>query len=400
MSLLQSLPSGPTLRLSRDLVRTLKRGNPWVFQDALASTPDLPAGTHVALADKTGKVLGKGFYDPFSSLAFRMCALGPRQYLDDTWALKRLELAMELRSALIDPTVTTGYRLFNGEGDGIPGLVVDIYGDVGVLVLDGPAASAFWDASGIAEFVAQKLSLKSVYQRERVRGGPQGHNLWGPEPVEPVRFIENGLTFLVDVRKGQKTGFFLDQRDNRQRVRQLAAGRSVLNICGYTGGFSIYAFAGGATNVTTVDSAKPALSMAADNWYANTFPMRQHEPVDADMFEFLEQARTKQRRWQMVILDPPSFAPNRKVVDKAERAYISLIAAGANVTENDGILIAASCSSHITPERFTNLCEEGVSKARGRATLLGVYGQPADHPSPLALVPFRYLKFVVMRLER
>jgi len=400
MGLLEKITEGRPLKLKRDLVKTLKRGNPWVFADALTEQPDMIPGSHVALRGKDGKVLGRGFYDPFSNLAFRMCMLGQRAHLDNNWAVHRFERALSLREALIDPSETTAYRLINGEGDGMPGLVVDVYGSTAVMVLDGPASAGFWSADGIAERLNKRLGMRSVYMRQRVRGEAQGMPILGPEPVDPVRFKENGLTFVADVRKGQKTGFFIDQRDNRQRVRGLARGKSVLNICGYTGGFSVYAFAGGATEVTTVDRAKPALSMAADNWYANGFPMRSHEVVEADMFEFLEQSRVRQRRWNMVILDPPSFAPNKKSIPAAENAYIKLIAAGAQVTEGDGLLIAASCSSHVSPERFVELCQDGVGKARGRATLIGVYGQPMDHPAPLALEAFRYLKFVVMRFER
>ena len=400
MNVLGNTEQRLTLKLRRDLAKTLKRGNPWVFADAIDGAPTAPAGTRAILRNRDGRVLGQGFYDPTRHLAFRMCALGTQTTLDEAWALARLDRAAKLRQRFIDPSTTDGFRLVNGEGDGMPGLVVDVYGKAAVVVLDGPGAEAFWSALGVAHWTRERLGLKHVYQRFRVRGEAQGQSLVGDEPSAPVRFRENGITFMADLRRGQKTGFFLDQRDNRQRVRRLATGCSVLNICGYTGGFSVYAFAGGAHSVTTVDRARPALDMASMIWSANGFPGAAHEVVEADMFGFLEQAEAARRRWDVVILDPPSFAPSKKTVPAAEKAYVKLIAAGARVTQTGGLLIAASCSSHMTPERFVELCRDGVGHGRARATLLAVHGQPADHPAPLALDAFRYLKFVVMRLER
>jgi 23S rRNA (cytosine1962-C5)-methyltransferase len=203
----------------------------------------------------------------------------------------------------------------------------------------------------------------------------------------------------VDIIQGQKTGFFLDQRENRQLIRQVAAGRQTLNLFGYTGGFSVYAGLGGATHVTTVDLAGPALEAAQQNWQLNQLSPAAHETVKADGFEFLAQAAQQKRRWDLVIVDPPSFAHSRGDVEKAVGAYQSLIGAAAAITRPEGLLAAASCSSHIDLARFLAACEEGISQTRRRATILSITGQPADHPTPLPLPEFRYLKFVLMRVE-
>jgi 23S rRNA (cytosine1962-C5)-methyltransferase len=182
-------------------------------------------------------------------------------------------------------------------------------------------------------------------------------------------------------------------------MQTLAAGRRVLNVFGYTGGFSVYAGLGGARHVTTVDLAGPALEVAERHWRDNNLPEADHTVIVADAFIFLDEAAQRGDLWDLVILDPPSFAPARKAVPKALAAYRRLIAAGATVTIPQGLLAAASCSSHIDLSAFLNACEGGIAKARRRATILSISGQPPDHPAPLVLPEFRYLKFILMRLE-
>jgi len=304
---------------------------------------------------------------------------------------------LSLRRSLFDEA-TTGYRLMNGEGDAAPGLVVDIYGGTAVLKLDGAGPCGFWQAEGIAEWLSREVNLSVVYERRKERGR-EGRPLAGAEPSGPVKFLENGLKFTSDVVRGQKTGFFLDQRDNRHLIRRLAAGRSMLNLFAYTGGFSIAAGVGGAKQVTTVDLAQPAIDAAQEHWQVNGLDAGQHDAVAVDAFEFIEDATTRRRRWDIVVVDPPSFAPNQESVSKARAAYQSLIAGGARCTVPGGLLAAASCSSHIDSSMFLEICEEGISEARRRGTVLAIQGQPADHPTPLALPEFRYLKFVLMRID-
>lgn len=398
MPFLQSSDSPVILRLNRDLARTIKRGHPWVYADALRELPRARSGsTAVLLDNKKGQPVATGFYDPASPLAFRACDSEGNTKLDDRWVERRLQNALALRRSLFDET-TTGYRLLNGEGDSVPGLVVDVYGDVAVMKLDGAGPCGFWDAPGIAEWLVESLSLKSVYERRKERGS-EGRTLVGSTPNEPVHFLEQGLAFTADVVKGQKTGFFLDQRDNRHTIRHLAKDRTVLNLFAYTGGFSIAAGCGGARQVTTVDLAKPAIDAAIEHWRLNSLDDSIHEAISTDAFEFLNDAVRQKRRWDVVVVDPPSFAPNQEAVPKAKAAYQTLIAGGARVTSKGGLLAAASCSSHVDLPMFLSLCEEGISEARRRATVLGISGQPADHPTPLVLPEFRYLKFVLLRID-
>ena len=415
-----------TLRLARDLVRVLKRGNPWIFREALRSCPDAPPGTPAVLLDnKRGRPVARGFYDPASPLAFRACEVDdPDRPLDDAWAASRFESAWQLRKRLFAgdtdgqkgvrnlcqfqtkvpdtflsaPARTTAFRLFNGEGDGLPGLVVDLYETTAVLKLDGAGPSGFWDAAGIGRWLATEVGVGSVVERPRERG-EDARTLLGPPPPGPVSFLENSVQFTADVIRGQKTGFFLDQRDNRQLIRRFAAGQTVLNLFGYTGGFSIYAGCGGASHVTTVDLAEPAIETANDHWRLNELPSDRHTGIVADVFDFLADARGRSQQWDLVISDPPSFAPSKASLDKALGSYQGLATACASVTSPHGILALASCSSHVDLPTFLNVIEEGIAAARHRATVLALHSQPPDHPTPLALPAFRYLKFVLMRID-
>lgn len=388
-----------TLHLARDLRRSIKRGHAWVYRQALKSTPRAAPGTPAILFDASGKQeIGRGYYDPHSPITLRVCSTLPGQRLDDDWAAGQMEKALALRRTLFDRH-TTGFRLFNGEGDGLPGLVCDIYGDLAVLQVDGAGAAGFWQVDGIANWLTGHAAVARVYLKAAERSGLQPAALAGKAPDEPVPFLEHGLHFTADPLHGQKTGFFLDQRENRALVKSIAGNKTVLNMFGYTGGFSVYAGAGGARHVTTVDLAAPALAQAQAHWQANGLPADSHRTQTADAFEFFQAAAKAGQVWDLVILDPPSFAPSEAAVPAAVKAYTRLIAAGARATAAGGILAASSCSSHIDQARFLSICEEAISQARRVAATLGIHSQPPDHPAPLVMPELRYLKFVLIQLD-
>ena len=399
MPLIENSSSPVVLRLNRDLVRTIKRGHPWVFADALRELPSAPAGRSAVLLDnRKGQPVARGFYDPGCPLALRICETDPEMKLDDRWAERRLRAAFALRRSFSLANQTNGFRLLNGEGDGLPGLVADVYGDTAVIKRDGDGPIGFWNADEIALWLTRELGLIRVYERQKERGAT-GRSLVGSVPDQPVAFLEHGLPFTADVVFGQKTGFFLDQRDNRQLIRAWSRDASVLNVFSYTGGFSVAAGVGGATRVTSVDIAPAAIDAANYHWRLNNLPESGHTGIVADAFDYLAHSAGEKQRWDIVILDPPSFAPNRESVPKALAAYQNVIEAGTRVTARHGMLAVASCSSHIDLPMFLECCEEGISRARRRATVVTISGQPTDHPTPLALPEFRYLKFVLLRLD-
>lgn len=384
------------LKLVRDRTRVIKQGFPWIYRDWLAEAPPAPAGTRAMLKDKDGSLLAFGMYDPESPLTMRVCAL-EKERLNDELIERRLRQAVTLRGQLFDDQ-TTGYRLINGEGDLLPGLVCDRYESHAVIRFDGEGPAAFWNKPALADWLESCADLPIVFEKFRTEKSTRGTALRGEAPKAPVRFLEHGLTFAADIVQGQKTGFFFDQRENRQRIRLLAQDRRMLNLCGYTGGFSIYAGMGGAREVTTLDLAKPAIESSKENWRLNHLPEAGHHAVVGDVFEFLAEAKQSKRTWDLVVVDPPSFASAERHLEKAKLGYLTMFTNALHVLDQGGIIAFSSCSSHITMPLFIELCQEALSKARRRGVVLGAHGQPEDHPFPLACIELQYLKFVTVRV--
>lgn len=385
------------IRLRKDLARSIKRGHAWLYSDAVQTQP-APSGSVAVLLDRVGENrIASGIYDPDHPIPLRICRTHPPLQLDDSWLEQQLTRAQTLRTELFSPD-TTGYRLIAGEGDGLPGLIVDIYSDTAVLKLDGGAPSGFYQPEGIANWLCRSLAIKNVIQRLRTRES-EPKILAGAAPKANIEFLENGLKFGADVLLGQKTGFFLDQRDNRAQIRNLSANKSVLNLFSFNGGFSVAAGVGGATQVTSVDIARPAIESANENWQANELPAASHQGIAIDCFQFLEDAINEKQRWDIVICDPPSFAPNEKSKARALQAYTKLAHMSAKVTQKNGLLALASCSSHVNRQAFSESCQEGLGRARRKARLLADNGLPADHPTPFAMPELRYLKFLLLNLD-
>ena len=317
--------------------------------------------------------------------------------LDDAWIARQLAAALDLRARAFDAH-RTGFRLVSGEGDGLPGLVLDVYANAAVIKLDGGGPEAFYRPEGIAGWLAEQLPLDHVVLRFRERGRG-GEALVGALPKSEISFLENGRQFSADVVRGQKTGFFLDQRDNRALVRRLAQGRRVLNLFSFNGGFSIAAGRGGAAHVSSVDIARPAIEAAERLWRENDLDGSRHESIAADCFEFLEAAAAEKRSWDLVICDPPSFAPNAQSRAGALGAYGRLAQLASRVTAAGGLLALASCSSHVDRDSFLSTNFDALGRARRSATLLADLGLPIDHPTPLAMPELRYLKFLLLRLD-
>ncbi|HKA86121.1 MAG TPA: class I SAM-dependent rRNA methyltransferase [Haliangiales bacterium] len=376
------------LRLAKDISRHVRLGHPWIYRDALA--PGKAArGAVVDVVARGGAHVARGFFDPDGPLAVRVLALAPVA-LDEAWLHGRVARAAAIRTAArID---SDGVRLLHGEGDFVPGLVLDRYAGVGAVRFDGAAAEAFWRPRlpAIAAAAGEAgYPLGRVWSR-------RGEALAGDAP-EPVVMREGEARFEVDVVHGQKTGFFLDQRGNRARVGELAAGARVLNVFAYTGGFSVAAGLGGARAVTTVDVAAPAIAAARRNLERNGLPAG--ELVAADAFAFLEEARAAGRTWDLVICDPPSFAPRADAVARALRAYRTLNRAAAAVVAASGLLVTASCSSHVTAPDFRAAVAAGLTDARRDARLLDARGAGPDHPVLPAFPEGEYLKVLYVAVS-
>lgn len=371
-----------------------------MYREALKSTPArLEAGAVVELADARGGFLGRGIWDPSSPIAVRVHERDAKAPLDVASFLRRIEAAFDVRARLFDPADTDACRLVNGEGDRVPGLVIDRYRDVAILRVEG--ALDTWIealrrplAALLAKHGVRSAALR--LSREARTKEKLIEELWGPPIPERMIVRERGLSLEVDLHFGHKTGAFLDQRENLARVRQLARGRArVLNLFSYTGGFSLAAALGGAGRVTSVDTAGPAHASAQRSFRENGLDPTGHAFVTADAFAFLEAAEKRGERFDLVISDPPSFAPSEKAKPRAIASYRRLHRACAAVLAEGGIFCAASCSSHITADDFFATLDD-ASLGRGDLRVVSMLGQPEDHPWLSAWPEGRYLKFATL----
>jgi len=403
--------------LRRDLSRSIRGGHPWVYREALAAPAGLESGSVVEIREASGRFLARGLYDPASPIALRIYSLDENEPVDDQLFARRLARALSLRQTLLRGGLdeTNAFRLCNGEGDLLPGVVVDVYGPVAVVIFDGgergPARTFAPAVTGALVKLLSPLGVGAIYERLQRRDGGGGQLLWGALPHgadgadggKPGEVVvkEHGVRFHVDIVHGQKSGLFLDQRENRRRVRELAAGRSVWNGFAYTGGFSVYAALGGARRVVSVDVAAPAIAAARRNFTLNGIDANRHGFFSEDAFTHLAAAAARGERHDLVIVDPPSFAKAERDVPAALSAYRELHGLALQLVAPGGLLCAASCSSHVPEVAFlTTLVSVGkLHKKERRTRLLEVFGQPLDHPSPPAFPEGRYLKFALLAVD-
>jgi len=379
---------------------SVRHGHPWVWSKGVArgaSASGLVSGSEVVLVSAQGDPVGRGVFEPGSPIAVRVWSTDATAPLDDAHLRMKLARALAVREELFSTGDTTAYRVLHGEGDRVPGIVIDRYDHVAVLRLDGDAAEATalrFKHAIVAELA--RAHLPDVVVRRAEKGSSPVFEVWAGAPPPPSIVVrEHGVPFVVDLLRGQKTGAFLDQRDNRRRVGAMAAGKRVLNLFSYAGGFSVHAALGGATHVTSVDVAAQAHGTAQASFRAAGLDPRAHDFASADVFAFLAAAKNRKETWDLVVSDPPSFAPNEKSVPRALAAYRSLHQAAAQVLADGGTFCAASCSSHVGADAFLSTLDDAALSPR-RLSLLELHGPPPDHPTLAAWPEGRYLKFAVL----
>ncbi len=391
-------PRPRRLALADRALGSVASGHPWVYRDSVASLPPgLEPGEVVDLVDGRGAFVGRALADPASPLVARVLTTDEGERPDAAWLAGKLAAAFALRRSLAGLGDTDAYRLVYGEGDGLPGLVVDRYAETAVVRADGAAAAAWAERERATIWAALEAEgLRSALLREAVRGaeGPKSRPWAGGEAPATLAVREHGASMEVDLARGQKTGAFLDQRESRRRVRGLAAGRRALNLFSYAGGFSLAARLGGASHVTSVDRAAGGHASAQRSYRLNGLDPGADAFVTADAFAFLEAAAARGERFGLVVCDPPSFAPNERSKARALGAYRALHAACARVLAPGGVLCAASCSSHVGPDEFLQTLD---ARALGPGFRLAeLSGLPADHPTSPAWREGRYLKFAIL----
>lgn len=390
----------PILELSKDLGRHLRAGQPWVFRKALATFPrSLPAGTIVDLVER-GAFVARGYFDPHSPISVRVLSRDPSERVDAAFWRRRIREAAQLRLDLFRDQDVDSWRIVNGEGDFLPGVVADRYADFAVLKLYSAGLRPHREA--IVRGLMEALPLRGVFGRDAPGGEEDeetgaGEVLAGEAPPERIQIREREAVLLVDVRRGQKTGLFLDQRENRRALRRFAHGREVLNCYAFTGGFSVQAALGGASRVTSVDQDADAVALSREVFSANGLDPQAHEFVVGDVPDFLSRARREGRRFGCIVLDPPAFTKAQRTVGSAVEGYVAINRAAFQLLEPGGYLVTASCSARVTLEEFFTAVKEAAFKARADVQLLETHLQPADHPVQLQLPEGRYLKLLVLR---
>lgn len=379
------------LPLQKDLRRHLLDGHPWIYSEALRAKGE--PGEVVDVCDKAGTFLARGVLDPESPIAVRVISLHEDEPVEGL-VERRLDEALALRERVIDRATTDAFRLLNGEGDHLPGVVVDVYGGVAVVRFDGAGPRA-WAFESLVPALRARLPLATIL--ERSSRGSDAKKLWGADPADEIAVREHGMTLLVDVKRGQKTGAFLDQRENRALVRTLANGRRVLNVFSYTGGFTLAAALGGATSTASVDLAGAALETAARTLKANGVE-GSHTMEKADAYRWLRELPSG--RFDLIVVDPPSMAPSEKTVARALDAYREINVSAMRALPDGGLLASASCSSHVDEPKFLAMLRDAASRAGRRTRVLTVRGAGADHPFAPGHPEGRYLKFVLLSVAR
>ncbi len=389
----------PSASLKPHRDESLLGGHAWIFSGALQQAPRwVEPGGVLDVKSATGQFVARGYYNPRTDIAIRILTRNPEEKIDVAFLRQRIRAAVELRR-VFDPAVTNAYRLIHAEGDGLPGVVVDRFGDI--LVVQIQTAGMEHLRSQFIEALQQETQASGILLRNdslaRRREGLEVEVpvvVAGEVPAQ-VTMRENGVEFQVDPWQGQKTGFFVDQRDKREALRKYAVGKRVLNCFSYTGGFSVYAaLTSPETRVTSVDVSAPAIDMARQHFVLNGLQPEQHEFITADVFDYLEEAQRSGELFDVVVLDPPAFAKTKEARTQALKAYRRLNTLGMQVLRPGGILLTCSCSGVIGMDDLLGVLSQSAQRWHRAVQLLETYTHGVDHPTNLAMPETVYLKAV------
>ncbi len=403
MTATQMAKSEPALILKPSREKPVLRRHPWVFSGAVAEVRGKPkSGDVVDIMSASGEFLAKGAYSHHSQMISRIWAWNSGETIDRGFIRSRLESAIFNRRQLIDSGHTNAYRLVHGESDGMPGLVVDQYSDIVVIQLLSWSVEVWRDT--IAELLLEITEISSVYERSDVEvreleGLPKRVGIiCGEDIVDDQEIEENGVRFLIDVKEGHKTGFYLDQRANRLRFRELAKRKDVLDCFSYSGGFTINAVIGGAVRVTMIESSGEALALARKNFALNQLDESKVDIFEADVFKQLRKFRDQNRQFDLIVLDPPKFAPTRAHVEKAARGYKDINLLAFKLLRPGGILVTFSCSGGVNIELFQKIVAGAALDAGVDAQITERLFQDLDHSVALNFPEGEYLKGLVCRV--
>ena len=390
------------LMLKKGREKAVLRHHPWIFSGAIKTVEGNPEmGETIAVHDADGKFLAWGAYSPNSQIRARIWSWDEQQVIDRNFLRARIISAVQLRETLIDTDKTNAYRLIHAESDLLPGLIVDRYDKVLVMQILSSGIERWREE--IVEILVEVCQPTCIYERSDVAvrdlEGLEERigTLYGALSEQPLIIKENNLSFWVDLVGGQKTGFYLDQRDNRHFCHDIAQDKSVLNCFAFTGGFTVDALAGGAQSVLSIDSSEDALALARENIALNGLPPDKCDWIVGDVFEELRLLRDQGRQFDLIILDPPKFAPTASQAQKAARGYKDINLYGFKLLKPGGILMTFSCSGGIDAAFFQKIVADAALDAGVDAKILYRLGQAPDHPTHLAFPEGTYLKGLVIK---
>lgn len=394
----------PSIKLKKGRDKSFNRNHPWIFSGAVDSVKDVNTnGETVDIISGDGKFLGYGSYSSHSQISVRVLSFNPDEKIDKTFFKQRIENAILFRKQIINYELTNSYRLINAESDSLPGLVVDKYADF-IVCQFLSAGAEFWKKE-IVEILVDLINPSGIFERSdvevREKEGLQQSKgiLYGKAPEELIEIIENENRFLVDVNYGHKTGFYLDQRDNRKLLENFVLGKEVLNCFSYTGGFSIYAIKAGASNVVNVDSSAESLSLAHKIFTLNGIDSSKYENTQDDVFKYLRKLRDTSKQFDVIILDPPKFAESVSQIEKASRGYKDINLLALKLLKKNGVLFTFSCSGHIVPELFNKIIADAAADAGREVHLLKYLTQSPDHTMLTSFPEGLYLKGLVCKVN-
>ncbi|MEO8972698.1 MAG: class I SAM-dependent rRNA methyltransferase [Ktedonobacteraceae bacterium] len=399
----QNYPKYPTASLKPHREKSLASGHLWIFSGALQQPPHwIEAGGLVDVKSAKGQFVARGYYNPQTDIAIRILTHDHDEAIDTDFLRRRIRNAMKLRQ-VFDAEQTNTYRLINAEGDLLPGLVVDRYAEI--LVAQIHTAGMEHLRPMLVDALMEETGARGILMRNegqsRRREGLEVEEPRVVAGIVPTRIAvrENGVLFEVDPWEGQKTGLFLDQRDKRATLRKYAPGKRVLNCFSYTGGFSVYAaLTSPQTHVTSVDISAPAIEAAREHFVLNGIDPNQHQFLTADVFDYLEQARSNGEQFDVVVLDPPAFAKTQSARTQALRAYQRLNMLGMQVLRPGGILLTCSCSGVVGMDDLLGIILQAAQRLQRPVQLLERFTHGVDHPVHIAMPETSYLKAVIYRV--
>jgi len=383
--------------------KSLLRHHPWIFTGAIARVEGTPqSGETIEVRAQDGRFLGRGAWSPHSQIAVRMWNFGIEEQIDENFFRRKIGQAFARRTELFQVENTNAVRLINAESDGLPGVIVDRYGDF-IVTQFLTAGAEFWHTT-LVPLLAEICPVSGIYERSDVEvrakeGLPlRKGSLYGAEPPELIEIHENSRRFFVDVRHGHKTGFYLDQCANRQKFTEYARDREVLNCFAYTGGFTIAALQAGARRVTNIETSAAALELLNKNVALNGFDSTQVENFQADVLQILRTFRDQRRLFDLIVLDPPKFAESKQQVSRASRGYKDINLSAFRLLRPGGCLFTFSCSGQMPPELFQKIVADAALDAGRPAQIIARLTQASDHPVALNFPEGQYLKGLICRV--